>query len=295
MWLNGYESSLEAKKSWFMCGDQIVALGAGISSRDNRTIETIAENRKMNPGAAYRITLGKAGTAVSGQTGKAGTVPAEELAPGTEKRNRPTPWAHFEGMDEATSVGYCFPGEANLCAQREERTGTWMQINTMVKDSTPITREYFSLWFDHGRNPSDAAYAYILLPNRSAAQTAAYSAAPDAEILANTPQVQAVHFKNAAVTGLNFWQPSANPVAGVSVDAPASVTMREDEEGLTIGVSDPTQLNTGKIRITLDRAVGKPVEENPKIRVLSTSPLSFEADVKDALGATREIRFASIQ
>ena len=35
--------------------------------------------------------------------------------------------------------------------------------------------------------------------------------------------------------------------------------------------------------------------ENPKIRVLSTSPLSFEADVKDALGATREIRFASIQ
>lgn len=105
-----------------MCGDQIVALGAGINSRDNRTIETIAENRKMNPGAAYRITLGKAGTAVSGQTGKAGTVPAEELAPGTEKRNRPTPWAHFEGMDEATSVGYCFPGEANLCAQREERT-----------------------------------------------------------------------------------------------------------------------------------------------------------------------------
>ena len=102
-----------------------------------------------------------------------------------------------------------------------------------------------------------------------------YSAAPDAEILANTPQVQAVHFKNAAVTGVTFWQPSANPVAGVSVDAPASVTMREDAEGLTIGVSDPTQLNTGKIRITLDRAVGKPVEEHPKLRVLSTYPVSY--------------------
>lgn len=197
--------------------------------------------------------------------------------------------------DEATSVGYCFPGEANLCAQREERTGTWMQINTMVKDSTPITREYFSLWFDHGRNPSDAAYAYILLPNRSAAQTAAYSGRSGCgdprQYAAGTGRT----FQKRRRDGLNFWQPSANPVAGVSVDAPASVTMREDEEGLTIGVSDPTQLNTGKIRITLDRAVGKPVEENPKIRVLSTSPLSFEADVKDALGATREIRFASIQ
>ena len=72
-----------------MCGDQIVALGAGISSRDNRTIETIAENRKMNPGAAYRITLGKAGTAVSGRTGKAGTVPAEEPLPGPRNATAP--------------------------------------------------------------------------------------------------------------------------------------------------------------------------------------------------------------
>ncbi|MFQ8807339.1 MAG: polysaccharide lyase family 8 super-sandwich domain-containing protein [Alistipes indistinctus] len=59
MWLNGYAKLARSQKSWFMCGDQIVALGAGISSRDNRTIEAIAENRKMNPGAAYRITLGK--------------------------------------------------------------------------------------------------------------------------------------------------------------------------------------------------------------------------------------------
>ncbi|MFQ8807341.1 MAG: hypothetical protein ACLR8Y_22930 [Alistipes indistinctus] len=37
------------------------------------------------------------------------------------------------------------------------------------------------------------------------------------------------------------------------------------------------------------------MEESPKIRVLSTSPLSFEADVKDALGATANpVRFDSI-
>ncbi|MFQ8807340.1 MAG: polysaccharide lyase family 8 super-sandwich domain-containing protein [Alistipes indistinctus] len=96
-------------------------------------------------------------------------------------------------------VGYCFPGEAILRPARR----THRNVDADQHDGKrlhPITREYFSLWFDHGRNPSDAAYAYILLPNRSAAQTAAYSAAPDAEILANTPQVQAVHFKNAAVT-----------------------------------------------------------------------------------------------
>lgn len=43
--LEGWNSTLTAKKSWFMFDDEIVALGAGISSTDNRTIETIVENR----------------------------------------------------------------------------------------------------------------------------------------------------------------------------------------------------------------------------------------------------------
>ena len=57
MWYDAQDCTLEAKKSWLMAGDEIVALGAGISSTDGRTIETTVENRKMNPGADYRLTL----------------------------------------------------------------------------------------------------------------------------------------------------------------------------------------------------------------------------------------------
>lgn len=46
--LKGYGSTLTAKKSWFMLGDQVVALGTGIKSTDGRTIETTIENRMLN-------------------------------------------------------------------------------------------------------------------------------------------------------------------------------------------------------------------------------------------------------
>ena len=37
--------SLEARKSWFMFDDEVVALGAGISMTEERAAETIIENR----------------------------------------------------------------------------------------------------------------------------------------------------------------------------------------------------------------------------------------------------------
>lgn len=48
MHLVGQVSNLEAKKSWFMFDDEIVALGAGIKLTENRKVETIIENRRSS-------------------------------------------------------------------------------------------------------------------------------------------------------------------------------------------------------------------------------------------------------
>jgi hyaluronate lyase len=45
--LKGYGSTLKAKKSWFMFDDEVVALGTGITSTDNRTIETTEQSRQQ--------------------------------------------------------------------------------------------------------------------------------------------------------------------------------------------------------------------------------------------------------
>lgn len=48
MYLVGQVSSLEAKKSWFMFDNEIVALGSGITLQESRRVETIVENRKSS-------------------------------------------------------------------------------------------------------------------------------------------------------------------------------------------------------------------------------------------------------
>lgn len=62
-------------------------------------------------------------------------------------------------------------------------------------------------------------------------------------------------------------------MAGVSADAPASVIVHETPETITVGVSDPTHLNTGAVRVTLSEAkAAKVAEEHPEVKVVSLSP-----------------------
>ena len=273
MWYDAQDCTLEAKKSWLMAGDEIVALGAGISSTDGRTIETTVENRKMNPGADYRLTLD--GEAVLAADGVLNAPSAH--------------WAHFAGVDENTNVGYWFPQPAAVNLRREARTGSWYGISRPYNPKEPITRSYFTLWLDHGKSPKDATYAYVLLPGRDAAATAAFAAAPGVEILANTPQVQAARNTKEGVTGFSFWE-AAGPVAGVSADAPASVIVHETPETITVGVSDPTHLNTGAVRVTLSEAkAAKVAEEHPEVKVVSLSPVVLEVGMDGSLGRTRSV------
>ena len=198
-------------------------------------------------------------------------------------------WAHFAGVDEHTNVGYWFPQPATVNLQREARTGSWYAISQPYNPKEPITRSYFTLWLDHGKSPKDATYAYVLLPGRDAAATAAFAAAPGVEILANTPQVQAARNTKEGVTGFSFWE-AAGPVAGVSADAPASVIVHETPETITVGVSDPTHLNTGAVRVTLSEAkAAKVAEEHPEVKVVSLSPVVLEVGMDGSLGRTRSV------
>lgn len=80
--LNPDNSMLAGKKSWFLFDDEIVALGAGIRSTDNRKIETIVENRKINANGENALTMN--GQTQPAQLGWSDTVDGVR-------------WAHLEG------------------------------------------------------------------------------------------------------------------------------------------------------------------------------------------------------
>ncbi|MBQ8526672.1 MAG: hypothetical protein IJ460_08160 [Clostridia bacterium] len=165
-------------------------------------------------------------------------------------------------------IGYYFPGDGNHTPD----------IKTRVSDAG-----YFELWFNHGVNPSGGTYAYALLPNMTSAETAAYALNPKAEVLANTPEVQAVRHRELGITAIVFWQ--AGSFEGVTVDKPMIVMLKEAGNRLQLAVTDPThKLDSGMV--TIDRPLLMSEGDSRITAGSYGSSSSFNIDFSENMGAT---------
>jgi hypothetical protein len=232
------------------------------------TVETVVENRNLHAGGDNALLVD--GVAQPVEQGWAGQF--------TSAR-----WAQLEGVG-----GYLFPGGAALHALRESRTGAWSDING-GGSPTPITRRYLTLWFDHGANPNGGSYAYALLPGASAERTAALAAKPGFEIVANSPNVHAVRAPGLGLTAVNFWR--AGTIAGITVDRPCSVVVREDAAGLAVAVADPLQ-QQASVAVKLARPGYRTWTGDSTITVQAVRPtIQFRANTSGAQGRSHQVTF----
>lgn len=277
MELDAWNSTLTARKSWFLFDDEVVALGAGISSSDGHPVRTIVENRKLNASGDNAFTL-------DGE--------ARLPAPGASGAWTNVRWAHLEGNGEGAGIGYYFPAPASVSGDRLARTGSWSQINASGS-SAPITRNYLALWVEHGANPAGAGYAYALLPGRSAGQVEQYAGDPDFSVLANTSSVQAVKENTLNVTGANFWTEAGGTAGIVSSSGKAAVAVRETATEIELSVSDPTAEGNGYIVLELDRAVSSKISADSGLYVTRFSPtVQLYADVRGKAGRSLSVRLS---
>lgn len=101
---------------------------------------------------------------------------------------------------------------------------------------------YSMIYFNHGVTPSNASYAYVLLPGMTAEETAAYASDAPVRILRNDTVIQAAVHTTTGVTGINFW--SAGTCHGVTSDGAASVMFWQNGQDLFIALSEPTWKRT---------------------------------------------------
>jgi hypothetical protein len=167
-------------------------------------------------------------------------------------------WIHLEGDKGATTdVGYYFPNKATLEGKREIRNGSWDLVNIYEKyvDTTPQQNNFATFWINHGNTPADGSYAYVLLPAKSATETAAYNENPDIEILQQDGTIHAVREKNRKITAANFWATAGGTLDAYTVNKPASVMMQENGDGtIEIALSDPTR-TASSVTLTIDPTV----------------------------------------
>ncbi len=229
--LKGLGSTLQARKSWFFLADAVVCLGAGISCADGVPVETVVDNRNLGESGTQSLTRG----------------------PG---------WAHLEDHG-----GWILPSGGALRTLREDRTGAWSDINT-TSTAERHTRRWQTLWLDHGTDPADAAYVYVLLPGASRAEVASRAADRHwLRVLANDARRQAVAVPACGLTAANLWE--AGEAGDLAASGPASVLVRHREGTATLCVSEPPRTGTPQ-EIVWDRPVRSVIRADDTVEVLST-------------------------
>ncbi|MFI6499921.1 polysaccharide lyase beta-sandwich domain-containing protein [Nonomuraea typhae] len=101
------------------------------------------------------------------------------------------------------------------------------------------------LWLDHGVDPVNASYAYVLIPGSRGPQRLS--------VLANTSRQQAIHVPSLGLTAAAFWQPgTAGPL---TASAPCAVLVREKGDGTaTVTVADP-RMDLDRVTVTWNHHV----------------------------------------
>jgi hyaluronate lyase len=262
-------SLLQGRKSWFMLGDRILALGSGIEQGQGPT-ETIVDNRRLaDPDGAQLVVDGK---------------------PQPNGSKTGARWAWLQDAKAGSQTGYVFPLTSALNTERQQHQGAWADIHTY--GSKQAMRNSFQLLsIPHGQPD----YAYLLLPNASEGATRAAADAPGMRIEANTAQAAAVYLPQHGVYAANLWQAGSAPRDGqayVSSTGPAALVLERSVNQLVLTISDPTQQQPS-LELTVQQAVGATVSLSPGVTVLSTRPLlRLRIDTAGAAGAGFRAEFS---
>ncbi|WP_045518500.1 polysaccharide lyase 8 family protein [Neobacillus niacini] len=264
----------EANKSVFMFDDEIVLLGSGIKDQMGREVISTIDNRMFD----VKETSSIAGETYDGRS-------LQDPANGEYDLK----WINFNTDAEGTQIGYYFPETASISVNNDTITESLRKIRTSNPD-TKVTKNFFTLGLDHGRNPQNASYAYVILPNFDVDKTKQYAKSPSIQVLSNTEEVHAVENKKLGIKGFNFFSDKKKTVSNITSYNQASILVKNEGDTITIAVSDPTfKLDKMKLEIEASNPVVVAASEGVKTSVSSKKTL-IHIDSANSNGKSFEIK-----
>ncbi len=215
---------LQANKSWFMFNDKIVCLGNGITADTSYTVTT-AVNQTFLDGSIW-----------------AGTPSGEKLVDKEEVFTNPQWLLH-------DSIGYLFSADAKVNLKAGKVTGSWYDVAHRYADVNEEAN-IFSLWIDHGKEPLNQKYAYVLVPNASKALMANLHENTPFDMINNANQ-QSVVSNESGLAGVIFYSAGkSNVFGGIEVDRPCALMLKKDGDEILLSISDPSyQLDVMNFKI----------------------------------------------
>jgi len=217
-----------AKKSWFFFDDEVVCLGSGINSSSKFPVNTTVNQSLLQ--TEILISEG----------GKVKKLGNKEYVLGNKLN-----WVLQGG------IGYIFPEGGKVSVSGKEQKGSWRKISEVQKDIME-KKNVFSLWLNHGMQPKQATYAYIVVPDVQTAQDMDRYDADNIKILANNGSVQVVQNKKLDMWQMVFFEPTTFSYEGttIKVDSPCAIILKKKNTQLVMHVADPGRKQT-KINVEI--------------------------------------------
>ncbi|RXJ67606.1 hypothetical protein CS022_24370 [Veronia nyctiphanis] len=203
----------KAKKAWFSFDDEMVALGAGITSTHNRYINTTINQTKLNGPVT-----------VDGVEYKRGSRAIVDAS-----------WVHHDG------VGYVFPAYWYGHMDNQTKHGNWNNISSSQPNKA-VKEDVFMLRIGHSWKPSNRHYQYIIVPDKTAEEVQQYSQNTPIVVLENSTNIQSVTNEAINVTGVVFHRPGNLTLLDgsiLSVNQPSVLVIDQSKSEPRITLSTP--------------------------------------------------------
>jgi len=290
-------SDLRGRKSWFMLGDVVLALGSDIACSSEAEVETVIEQRKlMQPDGLDPVRLN--GQPVLAALGDELPVEAGAEAGRVDGTMSP-PVVQLDSAAAGAPIGYFLPTvpglRQRLTLRRELREGSWREIHE-AGDPARLRRPYLLLTLGHGVRPRAARYAYGLWPGASEAQLRASARQGRFEVLALDAAAHAVWDAATGLGGAAFWAEGPSTVRRRGQDwlsalQPCAVALHQQGDTLSLAVSDPTQQAGAPLQLQWAGPALKVLAQDDGVRVLRLSPrLELAFDVAGRQGQALRVR-----
>ncbi|MEM8968357.1 MAG: polysaccharide lyase family 8 super-sandwich domain-containing protein, partial [Bacteroidota bacterium] len=214
---------LEAKKSWFFFDEEYVCLGTAINSSPDLPVATTINQVLLRSD----VTVLQEGE-------------SQQLPQGNRMLDN-VKWVHQD------KIGYIFPERTSVHLSNQIEQGRWSDITDQKNISEEIvSNEVFTLWIDHGNEPENASYAYIVVPDVEVEELERSSDANrDIEIIANTGKLQAVKSNKLNICQAAFYQAGEIEVTDdlkVSLESQGMVMLQLQEDYIAqLTVADPSR------------------------------------------------------
>lgn len=263
---------LKVKKSYLFTEDGVVAVYGDSLSSNEGEIHTTIDNRILKDGKLL--------------------INGKEIDKTTVIENPKDLTIMFVGNYPEETIGYRIIDAPKVEIRFEERKGNWKSIGGT--DSKEVVKKYVTIYINHGKNPKDQKFSYLIFPMFKEEEVKNYNL-NSLKLVQSDEKIHAVEDSENRVVRINFWKDLPVKFRNIRSFSTASMIVKEDNNELLIAVSEPTQLMKKNSIFEIDGTYELEESSSKDIKVTNRNNLTrIEIDLRNN-GATEIIKLKKIK